>query len=225
MTEEKALPEGESNTPTPEVAKPEADAAASKPEEEGERDADGNHVLEYKWTLWFDSHQKGQSQTTYGQTRRRVYTFNTVEDFWKLFNNIKGPSEFSPNTDYCLFKEGIEPEWEDPRNDKGGSWTISPKDVGRQQSDVDEMWLQAVMACIGDQFEESDEICGLMVSVRARGNRMQLWTRTASNEEAQLSIARQMKEHLSIPSETQIAYNSHSDQMKGDRRSKEKYVA
>ena len=219
MTEEKVVSEEENNVP------PGDEAEVPPVPEEGERDADGNHVLEYKWTLWFDSHQKGQSQSTYGQSRRRVYTFQTVEDFWRLFNNVKAPSEFSPNTDYCLFKEGIEPEWEDPRNEKGGSWTINPKDVGKQQQDVDDMWLQGVMACIGDQFEESDEICGLMVSVRTRGNRMQLWTRTAGNEEAQLSIAKQLKEYLSIPAESQIAFNAHADQMKDSRRAKEKYVA
>jgi translation initiation factor 4E len=40
------------------------------------------HPLEYKWTLWFDNPKGSQKQSTWGQTLRAVYTFDTVEDFW-----------------------------------------------------------------------------------------------------------------------------------------------
>lgn len=56
----------------------EATAAAREPAEpiqEGQLDSEGNHLLEYNWTLWFDSHLKGQNQITYGQSRRKVIKF------------------------------------------------------------------------------------------------------------------------------------------------------
>lgn len=43
------------------------------------------------------------------------------------------------------------------------------------------------MACIGEQFTEGDEICGIVVNVRARQDRLCMWTKTASNEAAQVS--------------------------------------
>ena len=53
------------------------------PEREGEPDFTKKHPLECKWTLWFDNPKGGgQQQTTWGQTLRAVYTFDTVEDFW-----------------------------------------------------------------------------------------------------------------------------------------------
>ena len=52
-------------------------------ERNGEPDFAKKHPLEYKWTLWFDNPKGGgQKQSTWGQTLRAVYTFDTVEDFW-----------------------------------------------------------------------------------------------------------------------------------------------
>ena len=41
------------------------------------------HPLEQGWTLWFDNPSgRGNTQSTWGQTLRSVYTFRTVEEFW-----------------------------------------------------------------------------------------------------------------------------------------------
>jgi translation initiation factor 4E len=39
---------------------------------------------------------------------------------------------------------------------------------------------------IGEQFEEGDEICGAVVSVRRSQDKIAIWTKTASNEAAQV---------------------------------------
>jgi ribosomal protein S1 len=39
---------------------------------------------------------------------------------------------------------------------------------------------------IGEQFDEGDEICGAVVSVRAKQDKISIWTKTASNEAAQV---------------------------------------
>ena len=46
-----------------------------------------------------------------------------------------------------------------------------------------------LLAMIGEQFSEPSEICGAVVSVRAKGDRISLWTRTASNENVQARAA------------------------------------
>lgn len=38
---------------------------------------------------------------------------------------------------------------------------------------------------VGEQFTEGDEVCGVVVSVRNKQDRVALWTKTASNEAAQ----------------------------------------
>jgi translation initiation factor 4E len=41
-----------------------------------------------------------------------VFTFGTIEDFWKMYNHTYSISEVISNTDYLIFKKGIRPEWE-----------------------------------------------------------------------------------------------------------------
>jgi translation initiation factor 4E len=51
-----------------------------------------------------------------------VATFDMVEDFWGIFNNIRPPSRLNPGSNYHLFKTGIEPTWEHKENKNGGKW-------------------------------------------------------------------------------------------------------
>ena len=52
-------------------------------------EAPASHPLEHKWTLWFDNQKAGgagsgkMSAAAWGQTLRSVYSFDTVEDFWR----------------------------------------------------------------------------------------------------------------------------------------------
>ncbi|RWV83009.1 hypothetical protein BHE74_00023049 [Ensete ventricosum] len=45
-----------------------------------------------------------------------------------------------------------------------------------------------LLALIGEQFEYGDEICGAVVSVRMKQERIALWTKNAANEEAQVHV-------------------------------------
>lgn len=83
-----------------------------------------------------------------------------------LYNNIKAPSQLQPSATYYLFKDGIEPKWEDPRNTHGGSWTCQAPRAPNGRATLDAWWLHAVLACIGEQFDEGDEICGVTLNIR-----------------------------------------------------------
>jgi len=47
----------------------------------------------------------------------------------RLWNNIVPVSKLAHGSNFSLFKEGIEPKWEDPANSHGGKWlfTITTK--------------------------------------------------------------------------------------------------
>lgn len=96
-----------------------------------------------------------------------------------------------PGSDYHLFKQGIEPKWEDTANAQGGKWVFNLKKGQRET--ISDHWLhtvgaiplqthQQVLAVIGSYFEDSEEITGCVVSVRKSGDRIALWTRDAANE-------------------------------------------
>jgi translation initiation factor 4E len=57
-------------------------------------------------------------------------------------------------------------EWEDPKNEHGGCWTASINKGGNGKAQLDAWWLNGVLACIGEQFSDGDEICGLAVNIR-----------------------------------------------------------
>jgi len=42
------------------------------------------------------------------------------------------------------------------------------------------------MALIGEQFEDAEDICGVVASVRQWQDKLSLWTKTAANEAAQV---------------------------------------
>lgn len=163
--------------------------------------------------MWYDNPGKRTSQSSWGDYLRKVVTIDTVEDFWGLYNNVLAASKLPAGANYHFFKDGIEPKWEDPENEKGGKWliTLPPKARGEQ---LDKLWLWTLLACIGEQFEDADEICGAVVSVRRQANKIALWTRTCANEAAQMRIGRTLKQALELPDNMVIGYQSHADAMK-----------
>lgn len=138
-------------------------------------------------------------------------TFNTVEDFWSLFTHIKQPSEVKIGSDYSMFKEHIRPMWEDKANKNGGRWMISL--LRTQRPELDRYWIDTVLCLIGEAFDSYDEICGAVVNIRARGDRIAVWTAHYTNKEAIMEIGRKLKEGLSLPDRIKLHYQTHSDSM------------
>ncbi|KAL6991338.1 Eukaryotic translation initiation factor 4E type 2 [Sarracenia purpurea var. burkii] len=175
------------------------------------------HPLEHSWTFWFDNPSAKSKQAAWGSSIRPIYTFSTVEQFWSLYNNIHHPSKLTVGADFHCFKNKIEPKWEDPVCASGGKWTVS---FSRGKSDT--CWLYTLLAMIGEQFDHGDEICGAVVNIRARQDKIALWTKNAANEAAQMSIGRQWKEFLDY-SET-IGFIFHDDAKKLDKNAKNRYT-
>ncbi|KAF3525322.1 hypothetical protein F2Q69_00048315 [Brassica cretica] len=138
------------------------------------------HKLERKWCFWFDNQSKQEQGAAWGASLRKACTFDTVEDFWGLHETIFIPSKLTPNAEIHMFKAGVEPKWEDPECANGGKWTYVVANSRKQA--LDKAWLETLMALIGEQFDEADEICGIVASVRQKQDKLSLWTRTKSNE-------------------------------------------
>lgn len=197
--------------------------------EEGEVQADGEgnnadtkHPLECSWTLWFDPGSSKSSINSWGQTLMPVYSFQTVEDFWCLFNNIKPPSWLPMGSDFHLFKQGIEPKWEDPQCLKGGSWTLHIPKGQNAKAELDKHWLDGLLACIGEQFTEGDDICGLVVNVRSKNDRINLWTKNGANEQVQMSLGRELRNFFGDQS-LKLGFKLHNDQL-NNKSSKDRYL-
>jgi translation initiation factor 4E len=67
-------------------------------------------------------------------------------------------------------------------------------------------------------------VCGAVVNVRNKGDRISIWTRTGSNEAAQTSIGKSMKSILDLNETTRLGYMLHDDAIKLDRKAKDRYT-
>lgn len=106
------------------------------------------HPLINKWTLWYTKPptpgQRGAD--AWADNLKEVITFDSVEEFWGVYNNIAKATELSQKSDYHLFKQGVRPEWEDKQNQKGGKWAFQSK--GASKEFLDDMWLYSVRLLI-----------------------------------------------------------------------------
>jgi len=175
------------------------------------------HPLQNRWTWWYDNPGKKTSQSSWGEFLKQIMTFDTVEDFWRLYNNIVPASQLAAGSDYHLFKENVEPKWEDPANNKGGKWIINMPTKNRA-SELDRLWLWTVLACVGESFSDTnnDEVCGCVVSVRKSQDRIALWTRTATNEIATTAIGRHLKQILEFQDNAVLGYQAHADSQRNN---------
>ncbi|KAH9360349.1 hypothetical protein HPB48_003544 [Haemaphysalis longicornis] len=178
--------------------------------------------LKHRWSLWFcreDEHRSGE------ENMMEVTSFQTLDDFWALQQYIEPASNLRQGCDYALFRYGIEPSWKDSRNMDGGHWLFA---VDRSQRNLDNDWLEVLLCLIAEEFgEHSGDVCGAVVQVCSKADKIAVWTTDSSREVANLVIGRTLKEKLKLRPRHVIPYRSHADIMRTERGAeiKAKYKA
>jgi translation initiation factor 4E len=162
------------------------------------------HTFKDAWSFWFRPPlPKGLGYMDYEKTLHGIATFNTAEDFFAIYAHLKRPSTLPPVSDYHLFKDGIRPIWEDDENKKGGKWVVRMK-----KGVADRYWEDLLLALLGDQFaDQSDEVCGAVLSVRNGEDTLSIWVRTEGPHT--LKIRDAMKHILNFPANTKVEWKSH----------------
>eukprot|EP00697_Spironema_sp_BW2_P003054 gnl/Spiro4/14084_TR7561_c0_g1_i1.p1 gnl/Spiro4/14084_TR7561_c0_g1~~gnl/Spiro4/14084_TR7561_c0_g1_i1.p1 ORF type:complete len:297 (+),score=31.79 gnl/Spiro4/14084_TR7561_c0_g1_i1:128-1018(+) len=169
-----------------------------------------SHPLHRTWTMYFDYSGKRVSAAHWCHTIKKIADISTVEDFWCLHNNIAFPTKLPSGSNYHFFKHDIKPEWEDPSNQRGGKWVFHF--TKPQRNIIDDLWLNTLLALIGEMFDFADDICGAVVSLRrANNDRISLWTRSASNEQLAMAIGHQIRANVHLPPGMALGYESHDD--------------
>ncbi|KAK2767713.1 eukaryotic translation initiation factor 4E [Arachnomyces sp. PD_36] len=198
------------------------------------------HPLMHEWTLWFTKppSKKGDN---WNDLLKEVVTFNSVEEFWGIYNNITPTSELGLKADYHLFKKNVRPEWEDLQNKHGGKWSYSFQD--KRAVAIDELWLHTQLAAIGETLENDNdnEVMGVVVNVRKGFYRIGLWTRTVGKSlpgdksgeartaekgrEVLMSIGKKFKEVLKLKDTDSVEFSGHTDSAhSGSTRAKAKFT-
>jgi len=167
------------------------------------------HPLQNAWTLWFFKNDKSR---TWEENQRPIITVTTVEDFWSLYNHIEVASRLPPGADYSLFKEGIFPDWEDPRNQDGGRWILS-LDKRQKEKYLDSYWLEVIFYLIGEHGDQDAfQVNGAVVNVRQRTDKIAVWLADASHHESILRIGKMLKQRLGLDPNITIGFNVHHEE-------------
>eukprot|EP01137_Pigoraptor_chileana_P009910 Opistho-2@58835 len=175
------------------------------------------HPLEHKWVLWYDNPGKKVDQSSWELSLKRIIDFDTVEDFWAVYNNIVPASRLATGSNYHLFRDGIQPKWEDSQNKYGGKWVwMIPKTTKKEK--IDEYWLYTMLSVIGESMDEhGNEVCGAVVSIRKPQSRLAVWTRTSDNQATAESIGRRFKEALCAGVVVTLNYQVHNDALRSNK--------
>jgi len=142
--------------------------------------------LNSRWTMWFDNPRLADPEKEWKDNLSNCGSFDTIEDFWRMFNNLLPASQLAVGANYHVFREGVIPMWEDPVNKEGGKFVLTMPKKDSKSGRCDEWWLYTVLAIIGETLDlDGNEICGAVVSIRAKQDRIALWLR--SNDKTRCS--------------------------------------
>jgi translation initiation factor 4E len=145
-------------------------------------------------------------------TLKHCGDFEDVNRFWSIFNNLKPASQVSSNSNYSLFRYGIQPGWEDPANINGGKFVLTIPKKESREGKGDKYWLFSVLAVIGETMDETgDEVNGVVVSIRKQQDRVALWLKSA-NRDTCIKIGTRWKKVLNLEN-TGLRFQTHQDAM------------
>lgn len=140
-------------------------------------------------------------ESTYDPTL--VFRMDCISSFWKVFNNIPEPTRMCAGTLY-LFRDGINPKWEDLRNRDGG---IVRAKVRPQV--VDDAWLHLLCRTVGESWSRSvrNSVNGIALKVRAAAFMLEVWV-TEQTSELMSDISELL--HKFLGDAFQVPYIPHS---------------
>ena len=175
--------------------------------------------LENKFVFWYHIINNTPSDQDYKAQIKKLAQFDTLENFWAIFQYLKKPDDIKQPIEFQLFKEGIAPMWEDDQNKNGGRIALK---LRKEYSNL--VWEELVFAFIGSYFakEIKDEINGLVINCKKDFNTLQIWTKSFSDEVTS-GIEKNIREILSIPKEVVLDIKPFSMQQNKEYNSYHSY--
>eukprot|EP00043_Microstomoeca_roanoka_P015637 m.156745 g.156745 ORF g.156745 m.156745 type:complete len:195 (-) comp16299_c7_seq1:646-1230(-) len=161
------------------------------------------HPLKYTWKFWYSKKAPRQQFAEYADMLHPIGSFKTVEQFWRYYAFMRKPSEL----DVCnihVFKDGIQPMWEDESNRRGGKLVIRLR-----KGLAARCWENILFALIGEQFDVGDDICGAVLAIRPREDLLSVWNRDGDSETLRAKIKETMVRVLDLGPDVNIEYIRH----------------
>jgi len=119
------------------------------------------------------NYKKGQTVENWIDTFKLIYNISDAIIFWQVYNNLTWEK-----TVYSLFKKGIEPMWEDPKNKNGFSLHYYAKD--RQ------FLALTILALIGGTMPDYESVNGMTFDTKR--SKISIWYSCSRTKELVDSI-------------------------------------
>ena len=183
--------------------------SSSKQNKKEENQLTPNKKLENKFSFLYriDENIRYQSQKQgvmekekYELQVKKIADFDTIEDFWSIFQHLRKPDSCIPGIEYFMFKEPIKPLWEDENNKNGGRFSIKLK-----HGYTTIIWEEMIFALIGGILpkEMKDQINGIVVTSRKEFNTLQIWFKNYDDKITE-DLEQCIRDLLVIPQEVKI---------------------
>ena len=148
-------------------------------------DPDQEYPLNDTWVLSFKgktAYKKQQSENDWLSSYKHIFSIKTIKMFWQLFNNIHPWTDLHVGSIYAVFKDGIRPSWEDPKNIKGCSYVLYLNRNRLDKESMDELFLNVLMFLVGNETNYHEFINGVSFERKYRGDKITLWCSAQSEE-------------------------------------------
>jgi len=159
--------------------------------------------LSRTFTFWFSFFKQNRTKSTYEDEIKPLGNFNTVEEFWSFYQHIIRPEKLPYGCEFFLFQEGIKPMWEDESNQGGGRFILRLK-----KNYANRFWEDLILSFIGEQCEENEEICGLVLSVKSNDITISIWTKQIT-EKVKDTIKQWIKLTLVLSDKMELEFKNH----------------
>lgn len=141
------------------------------------------YLLKYQWEWLYKPRvaYSNQSEKDWLSDYQIIYKFNTIRQFWNMFNCIPEWNSLSCGSIYALFKKDIKPSWEDKFNDGGFSWImyLSQRINDTQQQQI---YTNIILMLIGNTYKYGLLLNGCTFEKKSRGDKIVFWFRKNNSD-------------------------------------------
>ena len=186
--------------------------------------------LSNKYAFWFriskdtmKNKTQNQNNVQYESQIKKISEFDTIEDFWAIYQHLKTPDKCEPGIDIHLFKEPIKPLWEDDSNKNGGKLTIK---CNKGYTSI--IWEEIILGLLGCLIRKdlSDEINGIVFKSKQDCNLLEIWVKI-SDKNNYSQLEQSIRDLIQIPNEVPINfkkfYNDNNNNNKGYKSNNSNY--
>ena len=138
--------------------------------------------------------------TEYKSQIKKISTFDTIEDFWAIYQHLKKPDNCNPGIEIQMFKDEIKPMWEDDLNKNGGKLTLN---CNKGYTTI--IWEEILLGIIGGVLpqEISEDINGIVFISKSKFNTLQIWFKEF-NQNYCSELRQCIRDLIQIPKEVTI---------------------